>query len=181
MYHTPPLVTICKLQKPGKFKTHFFGTSEVRRGNCLAEDDSQVYLHICLTYGPYQFPFTSVPYATAAENTWPSKWPWPWRRTPQHARLIVCLTLESKALQESSRAISLSNTTNIKTCPVRCFHSTKGDTDYNTCVTLEWNEMLSYYIWIAFFSENLFAQNSALLQASLYVGQDRTTGRLLDL
>ena len=40
MYCTPPLVTICKLQKPGKFKTHFFGalvpclTSEVRRGTC---------------------------------------------------------------------------------------------------------------------------------------------------
>ena len=62
------------LQKPGKFKTHFFGTSEVRRGNCIAEEDSQVYLHIiCLTYGPYQFSLTSVPYATAAENTW--LWP----------------------------------------------------------------------------------------------------------
>ena len=79
MYHTPPLVAICKLQNLGKAQTHFFRalvprlTSEVRRGTCLTEDDSQVYLHICLTYGPYQFSLTSVPYATAAENTW--LWP----------------------------------------------------------------------------------------------------------
>ena len=43
MYHTPPIMTICKLQKPEKAKTDFFGalvprlTSEVRRGSCLTK------------------------------------------------------------------------------------------------------------------------------------------------
>ena len=41
MYHTPPLVAICKLLNLDKAHTHFFGalvprlTSEVRRGTCL--------------------------------------------------------------------------------------------------------------------------------------------------
>ena len=47
------------------------------------------------------------------------------------------------------------------------------------CVTLKWNEIISYYIWIAIFAENLFAQHSAPLQASLDVGHDRTTGSFI--
>ena len=62
MYHTLPLVTICKLQKPGKFKTRFFGalvpclTSEVRQGTCL-----HPILRMCLLFF-FFYPLSSINY-----------------------------------------------------------------------------------------------------------------------